>query len=626
MDAVSMTDEEVTPELVLELLRPGKVALSPDGSRIAFAVSASFREQGKPIETRLWVGEVDGELHRGEAGSLPRFSPDGSRLAFASDRGHEGRLSLWVDDRELGEIQGSVEDIHWAPDGTRLLVLAADLGADKAGADSATRIQEAGAEAQDPKVFRPGKFWRRLWLVDAETGETQDVTPDGVNVFEVGWAGGKAVAVCTDDPSESAWYDAWVGLIDLDARTVEREHKPKWQLQAPRISPGGRVAFIEGFSSDRGTLTGTVHVLGKGPVAPELDATWIEFADEDSLWVAGWRGAGSFAGQLSLGGSGSYLELFSGDATIGPRFSPALAVSGDGSRFAAAYESGSEAAEIVLWEDGKRRALTSLNAEVAPKLGTLDWRSYRWESVDGLEIEGLLALPRGAGNGPRPLIVIVHGGPTASWPWMFAPAGGFVQLFAGEGYATLLPNVRGSVGRGAEFAEANLGDMGGGDLQDILTGIDALVRDGIVDDKRVAIAGGSYGGFMSCWAVTQTDRFAAALPFAVVTDWVSFHSTTNIGQFDRLYLQADPHDPEGDYTRRSPVYHASKCRTPTLILHGEDDLCTPLSQAVEFYNALVEASCETELVVYPREGHGWTEREHLIDSWNRMRSWLAQHV
>jgi dipeptidyl aminopeptidase/acylaminoacyl peptidase len=189
-----------------------------------------------------------------------------------------------------------------------------------------------------------------------------------------------------------------------------------------------------------------------------------------------------------------------------------------------------------------------------------------------------------------------------------------------------MPNVRGSVGRGPEFAEANLGDMGGGDLQDILTGIDALVRDGIVDDRRVAITGGSYGGFMACWAVTQTDRFAAAMPMAVVTDWVSFHSTTNIGQFDKLFLKADPYDPDGDYTRRSPVYHAAKCRTPTLILHGEDDLCTPLPQAVEFYNALVEAGCETELVVYPREGHGWTELEHQVDAWNRMRDWLARHV
>ncbi|MFL5920080.1 MAG: alpha/beta fold hydrolase [Gaiellaceae bacterium] len=624
MDAVATTTGKLAPEVTMKLRRPGEVALSPDGSRIAFAVSASFREKGKPIETRLWSGEVGGELQPGEAGAFPRFSPDGSRLAYASDRGHEGRLSLRIDDRELGEIPGSVEDISWSPDGARLLLLAADVGADRAGAQSATKIEEAGAAEQDPKVFRPARFWRRLWLVDAASGETLDVTPEGVNVFEFGWAGGKVAAVCTNEPSESAWYDAWVGLIDLETRSVERVHTPKWQLQAPRISPGGRVAFVEGFSSDRGTLTGTVHVLGQGPLAPELDATWIDFADEDALWVAGWRGAGSFAGRLKL--DGSYEEVAGGEATLGPRYSPAVAASADGSRVATAWESTDEPPEVVLLEDGERRTLTGLNAEVAPQLANIDWREYRWESSDGLEIEGLLALPRERGDDPLPLVVDVHGGPTGSWSWQFAPAYGLPQLLADAGYAVLLPNVRGSVGWGPEFAEANLGDMGGGDLQDILTGIDALVRDGIVDDKRVAITGGSYGGFMACWAVTQTDRFAAAMPMAVVTDWVSFHSTTNIGQFDRLYLQADPYDPQGEYTARSPVYHARRCKTPTLILHGEDDLCTPLSQAVEFYSALVEAGCETELVVFPREGHGWTEREHQAEGWNRIRDWLVRHV
>jgi dipeptidyl aminopeptidase/acylaminoacyl peptidase len=624
MDAVAATTGQVTPELTMQLLRPGEVALSPDGTRIAFAVSASFREQGKAIETRLWSGDVDGELRPGEAGSLPRFSPDGSRLAYASDRGHEGRLSVWVGRKELGEIPGSVEEICWSPDGSRLLVLAADLGADMAGAQSAKKIEEAGTEEQDPKVFRPARFWRRLWLVDAESGETQDVTPEGVNVFEFGWAGGKAAAVCTDEPSESAWYDAWIGLIDLEARSVERVHTPKWQLQSPRVSPGGRVAFVEGFSSDRGTLTGTVQVAGRGPLAPELHATRIDFADEDTLWVAGWRGAGSFAGRLAL--DGSYEELAGGEVTLGPRYSPAVAASADGSRVATAWESAEEPLEVVLFEDGERRTLTSLNAELAPKLATIDWRAYRWTSFDGLEIEGLLGLPRDRADGPLPLLVDVHGGPTGSWSWQFAPAYGFPQMLAGIGYAVLLPNVRGSVGWGPEFAEANLGDMGGGDLQDILTGIDALAADGLVDDKRVAISGGSYGGFMSSWAVTQSDRFAAALPFAVVTDWVSFHFTTNIGQFDRLYLQADPYDPDGDYTRRSPLYHASKCKTPTLIIHGEDDLCTPLGQALEFYNALVEAGCETELVVFPREGHGWTEYGHQIEAWDRIRAWLERHV
>ena len=202
-----------------------------------------------------------------------------------------------------------------------------------------------------------------------------------------------------------------------------------------------------------------------------------------------------------------------------------------------------------------------------------------------------------------------------------------MQLLAAEGYATLLPNL-------ARQRRPRPGVRG---ARTSATWAAATSRTSSPESTRWCATGssttrawrspaGATAASWPRWAVTQTDRFAASIPIAVVTDWVSFHYTTNIGQFDALFLQADPYDPQGDYTQRSPVFHAHKCKTPTLILHGEDDLCTPLPQAVEFYNALVEAGCETELVVYPREGHGWTEREHQIDSWNRMRDWLARYV
>jgi dipeptidyl aminopeptidase/acylaminoacyl peptidase len=613
---------EVTPELLLGLRRPTDLALSPDGNRLAYVVSPAFREKGEGFETRLWIDDAP-VTEPGAADALPRFAPDGT-LAYASDRGHAGRMSVWIHGRgELGDVPGSVEDIVWSPDSRALLVLAADLGSDRAGAQTATKIREAGAEDEDPKVYRPAAFWRRLYLVDADSGATREVQPEGLNVFEFGWAGDKVAAVCTDEPSESAWYDAWIGLIDIEARTVERVHTPEWQLQCPRISPDGRVAWIEGFASDRAVVTGTVNVHGVGPLAPEQDITWIEFAGEETLWFAGWRGANSMYGRLSLDGTATTHHV--GEFVVGARYQPRVTPHPDGSSVAALFESVLAPPEIAWLEQGSEaRQLTSLNDDLAPKVPAAEWRSYAWKSFDGLEIEGLLAVPRGHENGALPLVVFVHGGPTASWPWSFPHM--WVHLLLQEDHAVLLPNPRGSTGRGQEFARANLGDMGGGDYKDILAGVDALVADGIVDTERVAITGGSYGGFMSSWAVTQTDRFAAAIPFAVVTDWTSFHFTTNIGQFDALFLQGDPTDPSGPYPTWSPVFHAHKCKTPTLIIHGEDDLCTPLPQATEFYNALVESGCEVELVVYPREGHGWSEREHQIDAWNRARDWLARHV
>src|SRR3954469_951000 len=374
------TAAAVTPELVMQLVRPGEVELPAAGRRVAFVAAPAFREKGEALRGRILAGplgaafEPGGEEDANHA--LPRFSPDGARLAYASDVGHSGRMSLWIDDRELGEIAGSVEEIVWAPDGGSLLVLAADLGADRAGTATATRIQEAGAAEEDPIVLRPARHWRRLWLVDADSGATREGSPEGVNVFEFGWAGAKVAAVCTDEPSEGAWYDAWIGLLDLDARTADRVHTAEWQLQCPAISPGGRIAWVEGFSSDRGAVTGTVRVRGTGALAPELDASWVAFADEETLWVAGWRGAGSFFGRLGL--DGSFEELWAGDALVGSRFGPDVAPSADGSRIASVLESADEPAEVSLFENGGWRTLTGLNAELAPGLRSAEWRPYSW--------------------------------------------------------------------------------------------------------------------------------------------------------------------------------------------------------------------------------------------------------
>ena len=617
--AAEATAVRVTPERLLALRRPVEVEISADG-RVAYTVSPVFRERDGVIETRLWLG--DGPVtDEGAVEALPRFSPDGSELAFASDRGHRGRMSLWIHGRgELAVIDGSIEDIRWSPAGDELLVLAADLGSDRAGAQTATRIVEADAPEEDPIVLRPAQHWRRLYRVDARTGDFQEVSPPGVNVFEFDWAGREAVAVCTEEPSESAWYDAWIGVLDLSLRSADRVHDPEWQLQCPRISPAGRIAWIEGFASDRAVVTGTVNVHGVGALAPELDVTWIEWADDETLWYAGSRRSASHFGRLQL--DGTYDEVYAGDTLVGHRHQQRISLGGG--RVCAVFETSEQPPEVVDFTEGTPEPLTALNDELRDIASAAEVSDYTWTSFDGLEIQGLLFRPRDVANGPFPLVVYVHGGPTSTWSRQFPMLHWLLLVQAG--YAVLLPNPRGSSGRGPDFALANLGDMGGGDLQDILAGVDALVRDGVAADDKVAIMGGSYGGFMSSWAVTQTNRFAAAVPFAVVTNWLSFHNTTNIGQFDKLFLQADPYDPKGEYTARSPVYHAHKCTTPTLIIHGEVDLCTPLPQATEFYNALVEAGCRTELVIYPREGHGWTEREHQLDAWRRIESWLSEHL
>src|SRR6266511_2453546 len=287
-----------TAKLALEdffkLRRPIEVAISPNGEQVAFSVSSSVAEKGKRLESHIWTGAVDGTSREATRGSgtdaAPRWSATGA-LAFASDRDHPGRMSVYLlgpgpgEARPVGEIAGSVEDLQWSPSGRDLLVLAADLGADRAGIQAATKIQEQDASEDDPKVTRPFEAWRRLFRVDAETGETSEVSPEGVNVFEYDWDGARTVAVCSDEPSESAWYNAYVALLDLDRREADR------------------------------------------------------------LWYAGLRGMGSTCGSLSL--SGEVEELWSGDAVIGLRFQPRVAADDAGRTLVTVLEGPEGPPEIV---------------------------------------------------------------------------------------------------------------------------------------------------------------------------------------------------------------------------------------------------------------------------------------
>jgi dipeptidyl aminopeptidase/acylaminoacyl peptidase len=221
-------------------------------------------------------------------------------------------------------------------------------------------------------------------------------------------------------------------------------------------------------------------------------------------------------------------------------------------------------------------------------------------------------------------VVDVHGGP--SWAWLDDFGDSLTQLFAAAGYAVLRPNVRGSWGRGVAFADAVICDMGDKDLQDILSGVDYLVEQGMVDSQRVAIVGGSYGGFMAAWAVTQTNRFKTAIMIAGVSDFHSFHAQSRINDWDMRFLGGNPLDQPELYREHSAITFASRVQTPTLIIHGEVDQDVPINQAHAFYHALRECHVPVEFVIYPREPHGILEREHLRDFEERILKWLERYL
>ena len=631
-----------TAERLLAVRTPMEIDFAPGGSRFAFTLQAVVSDHGVTQPSDLWVVEGDGGPVRLTEGSWadtsPIWSPDGSRLAFLSDRavaGHHLPYTMAPGEPPVlaASFLGSAEQLIWSADGHRLLVLAADPGSYSRAASGT--LVTGGASELEQGIRRSSGAWRRLLMVDLTTGGVAEVGPPGWSVWEVDWdgSGTTAFAVVAENPTGSGWYRSRLARLDLHARAAEVLYEPRWQLEGLALSPDGRHAsVIEGYSSDPGLLNGSVMVVDllDGSVRdpwPGLEtvgvATWC---DDGSLAYARMNGTGTAWGRIWL--DGGREEAWAGEEYIGADVcKPQVAVTDRGAVVMTTHEAHGVPPELARFDPDAANwvRLTSFNDEIVDGVQFPDVRTIRWTSTDGREIEGRLMTPTGAA-GPSPMLVLVHGGPTWCWNAVFSDSEPNAVLLAAAGYAVLLPNPRGSTGRGHEFAQAVIGDSGGKDLEDIMSGVDRCIADGVADSDRLGISGLSYGGFMSAWAVTQTDRFKAAVAFSVVANNQSFFLTSEVAGYAEMILQGDWSDPTGHFPGRSPVFHAHRCTTPTLVIQGQMDRCTPVGQGEELFGAIALTGTECELVVYPREGHVPVERAHLLDALERTQAWFDRHL
>jgi dipeptidyl aminopeptidase/acylaminoacyl peptidase len=628
---------------ILDRVRyPVDLSFNHRGDALAVAVFPAHYEQGSSFQSRIWRISLDDnateQLTFGpRTDAMPRWSPTDDRLAFASEAPFEGRMSLFLlrpgePLAQLGDIDGSVQSAAWTSDGTSLVVTAVDEGGFGAATDGAVRLR--WNEDPDPHVFRPDQGWRRLLRIDAESGKTEEVGPAGVSVWEFDLIGtSTAVALVSDDPSESGWYRARLAVLDLETRTLRDVWVPDRQVQGPVVDPSGtKVAVLEGWSSDRGLVAGDIRVFDV-PSGERLrsdlgltDISSIGWLDADTLWFAGWDGFGSRFGAVDLDGEVRWTKAE--DAIVGPNsFHARLEPIPGGSGFVAIREALRQPPEVVRSPDRSGASwapITTFNDDVRKDL---DWypevRALEWEGAGGLPIRGLLMLPDG--EPPFPTVVMIHGGPTWSWKHAFDP--GYALPLAAAGFAVFLPNYRGSTGRGQEFTRMNVGDPAGAEFEDILRGVDHCTSIGVAVPDRIGVTGGSYGGYLTGWAVCTTARFAAGVMVSGLVDMLSCHLTCNHA-FSEFIFGGDHRDPSSLelFMDRSPITHLAGATTPTLILHGAEDQCTPLGQAEELYQGLVLNGVPTELVVYPREGHGFREREHAADAQRRTVEWFERHL
>lgn len=633
--------------------------ISPDGKLVAYVQSWSDRDTD---ETRMsiFVAPVEGRsparrITQGDRDHSPRWSPDGKHLAFVSSRGDRNQLFVASldggDPRQVTKAKHGVSEPAWSPDGRRI-AYAARVGRYKKEEDK-TPVERAA-----PRVIRELRYKldgvgffdeRRLkiFVVDVESGKETQITKGDYFDDQPAWSpSGRSIAFVSDRQAkrhQRQWRsDIWVAPATAGrARKVTRSRGASAQ---PTFSPNGRqIAFVGHENGDSGVAKNlqmmVVSSAGRGapvPVSESIDrpvSGWPAFAfgrsfewsrdGKSLLFLAPDRGTQAlYRADVKRRTAAKVLD---GERQI-EGFS--LAPNGKLIAFGAAWLT--HPPEIYTTTlNGRSREVNVSHANDELKRVVAMGRVERVKSRgrDGLEIESFALYPPGYKRGAAiPLALSVHGGPHGYNPERSRWSD--FQSLAGAGYVVLLPNPRGSISYGEEFTEGVVRDWGGEDYGDIMGAVDTMVKRGIADPDRLYIGGYSYGGFMSTWAVGHTDRFAAAVVGAPVSNQVSMFGTGDIPLFDIHEIGGTPLEEPDEYRLRSPVTYLDKVRTPVLLVHHEGDLRCPIGQSEEIFHALKVLGREVEFVRYPDGFHRYNTHtpSQVVDRMRRTIAWYGSHV
>jgi dipeptidyl aminopeptidase/acylaminoacyl peptidase len=507
-----------------------------------------------------------------------------------------------------------VRSFEWAPAGKQISFIAADP---KGEAE-----EKKEKDKDDARVIDGGENLARLWLIDIEPKKVSRLTSGRWQIDEAQWsrAGDRLIVSATDHP-ESDQNTHRIFAVMTGGGEMKEIGAPRGPFGGIRISPDGKTLTYAAARIDGPSPHDIWSQPVEGGAARNLTGKSLDRPVSGVIW----RTDGSLLA-VALNGTRSQFCVIRPDGRIEQiAVAPDVRPSAFDERGSLLAFVGESAAASELWVsvgEGAAEKVTRFN-ENWSRISVIKPELLRYKSFDGTEIEALLLKPRGYTDGTKlATVVLVHGGPTGAWSETFEPWG---QMLAARGYAVFYPNIRGSTGYGHRFLEMNRGDWGGGDFKDIMAGVDFLVARGIADPNRLGIGGWSYGGYMAAWAITQTQRFKAAVSGAGMSDLATEFGTEDGSAYDEWFYGLPYEKPEG-FARSSPITYIKNARTPTLILHGEADQTDPLGQSQMLYRALKRYGVEAEFVVYPREPHGLQEEKHLIDRLNRIVRWFDSHL
>lgn len=602
----------MTPEDLANIRIPGDPRISPDGSSTLFTVTQANLEEDR-YDLTIWISDADGSrpLTEGPGDKTPRWSPDGQRVAFAhredDDKAKFQAAVMSIEEGQLSEVSdfdGGVEAIEWSPDGSQLLVVAVTYTDEWAGLTDDERERRPRRITSVPYRF-DNRGWihdrrRHVWLLDPDgEQDARCLTPGDFDEEMAIWSPeGKTIAFTSDhDPARGLQSGNDAFEVDVETGDVTQ------------VAPRGFWTYVS-YRPD-----GSLHLLGNtNPVYPvdshlyrrEADGSLIDLTghlDRSSVslsagpallcWdnndaIVGWEDSGRF-GVARVTPDGDVDHIVDGDSV-------ATGFDAHRGRIVATIKTATSPGELFSFEDGETQ-LTELNTDdsgyIAPEHFTID--------SDGHELDVWAFLP--PGNEPVPLLLNIHGGPASQYGFGFFDE---FQVYAGAGYGVIATNPRGSAGKGDEFREAVVGEAWGKvDLDDIRAVVSAsLDRFPQLDENRMGLMGGSYGGFLTGWVTGHEDRWKSAVVERALISWTSFAGTSDIGGvFPQNYLEVAYPDGWQRWWEAGPLAIADRVTTPTLILHAEDDWRCPIEQGEQYFMALLRNGTPTEMIRFPGEGH-----------------------